>query len=90
MIIIVAAQLINTACGPAGNTLEMTGFEKYAFLSMFAGSITNIALNCLLIPWYGITGAAIANGCGIVICNLMMVYFVQRKLKINPAVWGMF
>ena len=43
------------------------------------GAIINIVANYLLIPIYGILGAAISTGFSIVFWNLIMVYYVHRE-----------
>jgi len=88
LVVIATAQLANVACGPAGNILAMTGFEKFDFISMVAGAATNVVLNALLIPPYGINGAAIATATGIVVWNVMMLYFVRKKIHINSSILG--
>lgn len=86
MILLCGGQLITTFAGPAGNILLMTGFEKLAFYSGLAGTIINIGLNFLLIPKYGINGAALATACSLLVWNGLQAYFVFEKLKINPTV----
>lgn len=86
MLILCGGQLLTTLAGPAGNILLMTGYEKLAFYAGLTGTIINIALNFLLIPEYGINGAAIATAGSMVVWNGIQTFYVFRKLKINPSV----
>ena len=47
------------------------------------GLFVNIVFNIILIPLYGITGAAIATTLGIIMWNLLGVYYVYKKLNIS-------
>lgn len=47
-------------------------------------AITTVVLNILLIPKYGINGAAIATFTSIVVYNLAKVAFVYLKFKMTP------
>lgn len=86
MLLLCAGQLATTFAGPAGNILLMTGFEKLAFYSGLIGTAINIILNFLLIPPYGINGAAAATAASLLVWNGLQTFFVIRKLEINPTV----
>jgi O-antigen/teichoic acid export membrane protein len=46
--------------------------------------IINLALNCGLIPKYGIVGAAIATGISLILSFCMVIFLQKRLLKIRP------
>jgi len=73
------ARGVSAFTGPAGNLLQMTGRHVIFMNVLFAGAIVNIALNYLLIPLYGIEGAAISSMSSIIFWNLAMVYFVKKE-----------
>ena len=63
-------------------------FIKKNFYRTFIGMLTNISLNLILIPAYGICGAAVATFFGQVAANLVYDFFDKQtypslKLKIN-------
>ena len=74
-----SARLISALTGPAGTLLQMTGRQVIFMRVLFLGAIINIILNYILIPIYGILGAAIASGISIIFWNLMMVYYVKKE-----------
>ena len=72
-------RLISSFSGSVGNILQMTGNQNiYAKILLF-GAILNVALNLILIPKYGINGAAIASMSSLIFWNLSMVLVVKKK-----------
>lgn len=88
LLILCIAQLVNVLCGSVGLLLIMTGHQKFSILSLSVGTGVNIILNLILIPRYGLMGAAIATGSSLVLWNLMMLFFVNRKLNIRSTAFG--
>jgi O-antigen/teichoic acid export membrane protein len=88
MLITCAGQMINAATGSVGILLSMTGNQKIAAINVFFSAIINIFLNLVLIPRYGINGAAFATFVSTVISNLLNLYWVLKKIKINPTIFS--
>lgn len=82
LIILTIGQFINASSGSVGFILEMTGNEKTFQRIIFGGTIINILLNLLLIPKYGIVGAAIATSLSMAFWNLTSVYIIKKKYNI--------
>lgn len=72
-------KLISAFSGSVGNLLQMTGKQVVFMNLLFFGAIINIFLNYLLIPIYGINGAALASMVSLSTWNLSMVYFVKKE-----------
>jgi O-antigen/teichoic acid export membrane protein len=72
-------RLISSFSGSVGNILQMTGNQNIYALILFFGAILNIVLNLILIPKYGINGAAIASMSSLIVWNLSMVFVVKKK-----------
>ena len=72
-------RLISSFSGSVGNILQMTGNQNIYALILFFGAILNIVLNLILIPKYGINGAAIASMSSLIVWNLSMVLVVKKK-----------
>lgn len=81
--ILTGSQLINALCGPVGNLLTMTGHHKKAAIVMVSSTLLNLGLNAILIPGFGIEGAALATGGSVVFWNLMMLYLCRRHLGVK-------
>jgi Membrane protein involved in the export of O-antigen and teichoic acid len=85
LVILCFGQLINIFCGSVGLLLLLTGNQRFSIYSLAGGTIINIILNVVLIPIYGINGAAIASSLGLIVWNLMMYFFVRKRLGIYPT-----
>jgi len=76
------SQFINSICGSVAYILQMTGKEKILQNIMIITTIINISLNFILIPDYGINGAAIASLVSMVFWNLASVFYIKKYLNI--------
>ncbi len=83
LVILIIGQLFNTSTGPIAFVLTMTGHQKHAAKILWFATGGNIILNILLIPYFGIVGAAIASMITTITWNLAMVIYVKKALKIN-------
>ncbi|MEO8860766.1 MAG: polysaccharide biosynthesis C-terminal domain-containing protein [Ginsengibacter sp.] len=88
LIILGVGQLINILCGSVGLLLLMTGNQRFSIYSLAMGTAINLILNFILVPKYGIMGSAIASSASLITWNLMMYYFVRRKLDIRTTAFG--
>ena len=86
MIILAVGQLLNVASGPVGTILSMSRQERFVGIGMSASVVCNIILNYLLIPRYGVNGAAIATAVSVGVWNLLMVVFAKRILGIDANI----
>ncbi|WP_452230589.1 flippase [Lacinutrix sp. MEBiC02404] len=82
LIVIMLAQLFNAMTGSVGQVMNMTGNHKKLRDFTIISVILNIVLNLILIPLYGILGAAIATATSSVVINIISVIFVKRRLGI--------
>lgn len=88
LIILSIGEIVNTLMGPVGILLTMTGHEKYTVMTVGSSAILNVILNALLIPQWGVNGAAIATATSIIVVNIVNVIVANKKLKIFSAAWG--
>lgn len=82
-------QLVNAATGTVGMLLNMTGHERDTALAVGVSAVLNIVLNLLLIPRFGLSGAAIATALGTLVWNVLLSVFVYRRLGFY-ALLGLF
>jgi O-antigen/teichoic acid export membrane protein len=88
LLILCFGQIINILSGSVGLLLVMTGHQKFSITSLLVGTVANIILNIILVPQYGLIGTAIATSASLVLWNLLMLVFVNRKLKIHATVFA--
>ena len=83
--ILLIGHVVNAFVGSVGVIQMMTGHERAAALFMGIAVVVNILLNLLLIPQYGIIGAAISTACATTLWNICGAIFVRRKLGIRST-----
>lgn len=84
LVVLAFAQLVNASTGSTGFVLIMSGRERLEFLNTLLVVVSDIILNIILIPRYGIMGAAIATGLSIIFINLLRLVEVKKMLGISP------
>jgi O-antigen/teichoic acid export membrane protein len=80
--ILAIGQLVNALAGPVMYILNMTGKEKLSQRIMIWMTGLNIILNVVLIPRYGIVGAAIATTISMVTWNVIAAFYVYKYYKV--------
>lgn len=86
LLILLGAQAANVLCGPTGLMMTMTGHQGAAARIFGVSASVSVILNVLLIPAYGIVGAALANLGGVVLWNLALLLFLRRRLALDPSI----
>lgn len=83
LIILCSIHLINSAVGSVGIIMQMIGKQKqYQYIAIISLGI-NLTLNFLLIPIYGIIGAAIATAVSLSVWNIAGTVYLKRKENIR-------
>jgi len=88
LVIVALGQHFSLASGSVGMVLMMTGHERAAMWGPAAGVALHIALNALLIPRWGIDGAAVGRASGIVFANVALIWIVWRRLGVHSTALG--
>lgn len=88
LVILLVAQLIDSLAGSVGYLMTMTGHQREVLYISAGCAFLNIILNFLLIPIFGLPGAAIAATMSIVLWNIVLVRLVRLKLKLNCAAFS--
>jgi O-antigen/teichoic acid export membrane protein len=86
LVILLAGQVINALTGPVGFLMTMTGHERRAMHVIGATAAMNLALNAVLIPGFGMAGAALATAIAVAARNLALAICVWRVLRIRATV----
>ena len=82
--ILAAGQLFNAATGPLGQVINMSGRPYLTLLNNAAVAALNIVGCLILIPRYGITGAACSTTAAITLVNIVKLAQVRMLFGINP------
>jgi O-antigen/teichoic acid export membrane protein len=78
LLILLIGQFFNTLCGPTGVVLQLTGYQKVFRNIVVVSAFINIALNYLIIPQYGLIGAACVNSFSIIFWNIWASIKIQN------------
>ncbi len=82
--ILAAGQLFNAATGPLGQMINMSGRPYITMTNNAAVATLNVVGCVILIPRYGITGAACSTTASITAVNLLKLVQVRRLFGVNP------
>ncbi len=88
LLILLCGQIVNVLAGSVGLIMTMTGHQNQVGAIVAVSAVVNIILNALLIPLLGLRGAAISTAFTMVLWNITMLVYVQRRLGINTTVIG--
>jgi len=84
LMLLATGHFVNAATGPVGYLLMMTGHEKLMRNNIAGCALLNMTLNLVLIPLFGIVGAAGATAISMATMNCISLLMVYRKLGIVP------
>ena len=76
--ILALGQLLNTLVGPAMLVLNMTGHEKMNVKGIILALVLNIVLSLILIPLYGLVGAAIAAATSLTVWKVVLAWWTYK------------
>ncbi len=86
--VLVVSQLLGAAGGSVGFLMVMTGQERPAAWITAGAGLLNLVLNLLLIPRYGLLGAAAATGLANVVWTAAHAVAVHRRIGVNATIFG--
>ena len=82
---LVAGQVINAFTGPMGLVMNMCGHERRNSQLLLVSCGVNIALNVLMIPLFGLAGAAAATAIAIAGRSVAQWLYVRNRVWNDPA-----
>lgn len=89
ILIIGLANLFDMVTGINGAIILNSKHYRFDLYSTLVLIVITITLNYLLIPQYGIVGAAIGTASAIVIYNILKLFYVWLKFSMQPFQWKM-
>jgi len=82
LVVLALGQYINVATGSVGFLLMMCGYEAAYRNNFVACTILSLLLNALLVPRFGVLGAAVATGTTLAVQNVIAAVLVWRNLGV--------
>jgi O-antigen/teichoic acid export membrane protein len=83
LVILVLGQFASVITGSVVYALMMTGHEGTARNVTMLGASSNLVFNLVLVPVYGMYGAAVGTALSTVLLNIAALYAVYRALSIT-------
>ena len=84
VVVLSVGKLVDSATGPCGLMLNMSGRPGYSLFDNVLVLFANIALNIWLIPQHGIVGSAYAWAISLALVNILRVLQVKKVLDMFP------
>lgn len=81
--VLAIGQFVNAFFGSAGVLLNMANHERAAARGLMVAAVLNVVLNVLLIPRFGVTGAAVATTISLVVWNVLLWRSAARLLGVD-------
>lgn len=88
LLILLCGYIATTALGEVGFMLSMTRYQRPAMLFVAIGILANSGAAWLLVPRWGALGAAIGSVLSLLTWRSLALWFVIRRLGVNPSVFG--
>jgi len=87
LLVVLTGLVLRSATIPVEYLLNMTGHHRDTMWVYAVAAVANIGLNLLLIPMYGILGAAIATYAAMLSGNFWLYLLVRKRLRVNAFVF---
>ena len=84
VVILSLTMLLATLCGSVDSVLLMAGRSWLSLANNLAALALNVGLNVVLIPIYGVRGAAVSWSVAIVVRNVLPLFQVRSQLGLWP------
>ena len=87
MFVMVLGYMARSSMGPAEFLLNMMGQQKMCAAVLVATVVLNLVLNLVLVPQFGILGAASATASSLTFAALSNYTVVRKRLGLDVAIW---
>lgn len=88
MFVMVLGFLARSAMGPAEFLLNMVGGERACAMNLAGAAVVDIVLNLILVPRFGLLGAATATAASLVLAAALNRRAAVRCLGLDIAIWS--
>ena len=85
--ILVLGQLVSATTGSGGYLLDLTGHQNLSARVRCSTAVLNICLNYVLIPKFGIMGAAMATATAIILDNIAIYILTVKYIGVHSLIF---
>lgn len=86
MAILVAGQLVNAGAGAVGYLTDLTGYQRQGVWVRGWSTLLCVLMSLVLIPFYGIPGAAVATAVSVAVKNILLHRVASRNLGVSASI----
>jgi len=79
-----AAKLVDMGTSINNQIINFSKYYRFGFVAIILMAFFNVLANLMLIPEYGIVGAALATLISLGLYNLLKMLFIQWRFKMHP------
>ena len=90
LLILAFGSMIDAVSGPTAYLMQMTSLESIYARMLALIYVLVFALQFIFIPHYGVIAAALANAAGVIIWNCVSIYFLRKRIGVDPSLFGLF
>lgn len=84
LVVLAAAQVIDSTAGQVSSCLAMTKFQRFNVYNILVMAVVSAVLNIILVPRMGLLGASVATGVSIVLVNVARLVEGRALLGVFP------
>jgi len=88
ILILSVGLLARASVGPAERLLLMVGQQRACAAVYGAAFVVSLALCLLLVPRFGIHGAAAASASALIVESALLFAVIRRRLGLHAFIWG--
>ena len=90
LLILAFGSMIDAVSGPTAYLMQMTSLESIYARMLALIYLFVFALQFIFIPHYGVIAAALSNAAGVIVWNCVSIYFLRKKIGVDPSLFGLF
>jgi O-antigen/teichoic acid export membrane protein len=90
LLILAFGAMIDAVSGPTAYLMQMTSLEAVYARMLAVIYVFVFVLQFIFIPKYGVIAAALANTSGVIVWNCVSIYFLRKKIGVDPSLFGIF
>jgi O-antigen/teichoic acid export membrane protein len=90
LLILAFGSMIDAVAGPTAYLMQMTSLESVHARLIAVIYVFVFFLQLIFVPQYGVIAAAISNAVGVIVWNCVGIYFLRKKIGIDPSLFGIF
>jgi O-antigen/teichoic acid export membrane protein len=83
LVVLAMSQVINAASGSSNTALVLAGYSKMVMWNSIWLGVGQIVFNALLVPLYGMTGAAVGTATALTLVSVVRFYECSLLLKVK-------